>query len=304
MAKNYTFSTKLLALVGYLESQPGHWAPIRQAATDLQLSVPEIRDIVTTASGVHWNRLDPLESLVIDIDADDDGDLVLREDLGLGILLDCDPNTAYALTVALGILAEGLSGPELAVAQSALTKLARSGGLSQPAPIDTLSLSPDDEVREVVCDAIAAECCLDLTYTREGGTSSRRLVAPVSLEREDSWWYLTAWDPASEGMRTFRLDRIGEITLTDQPARMPDTPPQARRRRTVVVTVRPEYAGLADDPEVEAHRVLPDGSVELTLKVYDLDWAVRFICSLGAAVVKVSPPELALAVRQRARALL
>lgn len=59
-----------------------------------------------------------------------------------------------------------------------------------------------------------------LTYTSGSHERSERLVEPWGLVDKDDTWYLIAG--TERGRRTFRVDRIGEATTTDEPAARPD----------------------------------------------------------------------------------
>lgn len=59
-----------------------------------------------------------------------------------------------------------------------------------------------------------------LTYLNRARQRSERLVDPWGLVDKDDIWYLVAG--TERGQRTFRVDRIIEAELTDQPAERPD----------------------------------------------------------------------------------
>ena len=60
---------------------------------------------------------------------------------------------------------------------------------------------------------------VELTYVNRGGDSSQRLVDPWGLVDKDDVWYLLAGTP--KGQRTFRVDRIADVTVTDIEADRP-----------------------------------------------------------------------------------
>ncbi|MBF6467187.1 YafY family transcriptional regulator [Nocardia beijingensis] len=59
-----------------------------------------------------------------------------------------------------------------------------------------------------------------LRYANRTGERSERLVDPWGLVDKDAVWYLVAG--TEHGQRTFRVDRIAEALLTDEPAHRPD----------------------------------------------------------------------------------
>src|SRR5688500_8933112 len=59
-----------------------------------------------------------------------------------------------------------------------------------------------------------------LSYGGRSGPPSQRLVEPWGLVDKDDVWYLIAGTP--KGQRTFRVDRIADAVLTDEPAERPN----------------------------------------------------------------------------------
>lgn len=59
-----------------------------------------------------------------------------------------------------------------------------------------------------------------LTYTNSARERTERLIDPWGLVDKDDIWYLLAG--TERGQRTFRVDRIAEAEVTDQPAERPD----------------------------------------------------------------------------------
>lgn len=51
-------------------------------------------------------------------------------------------------------------------------------------------------------------------YTAADGARTRRLAEPHSLVSADRKWFLVAWDNDRDGWRTFRVDRVRELTGT------------------------------------------------------------------------------------------
>ena len=57
---------------------------------------------------------------------------------------------------------------------------------------------------------------LDLTYVDGQGAFTERVVEPYALINGREGWYVTAFDPAKDAMRHFRLDRIKAAEITDR----------------------------------------------------------------------------------------
>lgn len=69
-------------------------------------------------------------------------------------------------------------------------------------------------------EAVWQERKLDLSYRRGDGKSVERLVDPMGLVAKGRVWYLVA---AVEGeMRTYRVSRVQDARVTDQPCVRPE----------------------------------------------------------------------------------
>ncbi|HWV75792.1 MAG TPA: WYL domain-containing protein [Isoptericola sp.] len=160
-----------------------------------------------------------------------------------------------------------------------------------------------------------------IDYTGATGWSSRRVLDPWGLVDKDGTWYLVAG--ADRGPRTFRVDRIGELEVTDEPAVVPDDVDlQAEWDRVVgevevkrsatwaTVLVAPEHVRVLRDQfgrhTVVAHDVGPDGDPagerdgRVTVRVAaptPLDVA-RHLAGWGAQADVVGPPEVRAELRR------
>jgi len=158
-----------------------------------------------------------------------------------------------------------------------------------------------------------------IDYTGATGRSSRRVLDPWGLVDKDGTWYLVAG--TDRGPRTFRVDRIGALEITDDPAVVPDDVDlQAEWDRVVgevevkrsatwaTVRVAPEHVRVLRDQfgrhTVVAHDVGPDGGPggepagehdgRVTVRVAaptPLDVA-RHLAGWGAQADVVGPPEV------------
>ena len=153
-------------------------------------------------------------------------------------------------------------------------------------------------------------------YTASRDAVSQRTVDPMRLLVADGRSYLEAWCRRAEGVRLFRLDRVDDVVVLDEPAA---PPPQAHGRDvdngvyqpepgSPVVRLRlartarwvAEYYPVEDVREVED----PPGGLAVALRTADMAWARRLVASLGGAATVDAPAELAAAVAADARAAL
>ncbi|MFI9505181.1 helix-turn-helix transcriptional regulator [Nocardia sp. NPDC052566] len=132
---------------------------------------------------------------------------------------------------ALFLLA-GPSAGSVPEAKSALRKLVRA--LPQTfrsdaqAAADAVVIDParwgavDQELPPVVTllqRAVVRRTKVRLRYAGKGSAVSERLIDPWGLVDKDAVWYLIAG--TERGQRTFRVDRIEEAIVTDEPAHRP-----------------------------------------------------------------------------------
>jgi len=84
-------------------------------------------------------------------------------------------------------------------------------------PVDPAALT-------VIATAARDRLRIRFSYTSHDGTQSSRTAEPHHLVHTGRRWYLLAWDPARDGWRTFRADRITSPLITG-PRFSPRDPP-------------------------------------------------------------------------------
>ncbi|MFH8790489.1 helix-turn-helix transcriptional regulator [Streptomyces roseoverticillatus] len=122
--------------------------------------------------------------------------------------------------------------------------------------------------------------------------------------------YMEAWCRLSEARRTFRLDRVAEIRLLDEPS---DPPPVELRDLSeglvqpaaedpeVVIEVGPGGRWVAEYYPHDSAEELPDGGLRITLRTPDPASLRRLALRLGGDGRIVSPAALADSARDAAR---
>ncbi|HEU5208674.1 MAG TPA: WYL domain-containing protein [Longimicrobiales bacterium] len=171
----------------------------------------------------------------------------------------------------------------------------------------------DDGLRGIIADAIEQHRTLRLTYLKPGdGAGTERRVAPYRLVFAEGTWYLAAHDLDRDDFRFFRLDRMLDAAIEDQPADpLPDVDLRAllqdgiayHSRDDVQVTVR--YSGTIARwiAEQRAAEQGEDGSVCVTHNVADRDWFIRHVLQYGGAATVEAPAEARRWVSAAARRL-
>jgi predicted DNA-binding transcriptional regulator YafY len=153
-----------------------------------------------------------------------------------------------------------------------------------------------------------------LSMTYHSGTSphgEQRELDPYALVHSIGWWYVVGWCHLRKALRTFRVDRVAALTLTDQNFSIPaDFDIHAYlaqewiQSQPLKVTMRfaPDFAHLAQYGRGywEALSEEPDGAVTVTFSAPDVHAAAANVLAYGPAVEALEPPEVRQMVHARA----
>ncbi len=152
-------------------------------------------------------------------------------------------------------------------------------------------------------ESIGARRCVRLVYHSFALEKTEREIEPYALTFHGGLWYLVGFCHLRQDMRTFRVDRIQEVTTLRARFTMPrdfsvrEYIAQAMRfeNQTVVVHLNAEVA-----PYVREHHGHwmsltdhEDGSITARFGVSSLDWATGWVLGYGGAAKVLEPPELA-----------
>ena len=147
-------------------------------------------------------------------------------------------------------------------------------------------------------------------YTATRDEISERVVDPVRVFELEGRSYLEAWCRSAEGMRVFRVDRMEQVEVLDEPARPPDDVElrdlsggvysPAPEHLVAVLRCAPAYAWVADYyPSEEI--VETSGRRQISLRVADPAWVRALVLGSAGQVEVLSPEWLAESIRQEAR---
>jgi predicted DNA-binding transcriptional regulator YafY len=150
---------------------------------------------------------------------------------------------------------------------------------------------------------------------RSQSQTIERKVDPYGLVHRWGWWYGVGYCHLRQAIRSFRVDRIidlqlleveyeapGDFDLQEYLSREPHIQPKYR----VSMCFNPEAALLALDDRSywETVEELPDGSVEVSLMVPDLEWAARVALGYAPHAIVLEPDELRKMVQERAHSII
>ena len=70
---------------------------------------------------------------------------------------------------------------------------------------------------EVIRSAVSSGHSVGFIYQNASGDQAQRQVDPLRLDLVGESWYIRAWCHDREALRTFRLDRISKLSVSDSP---------------------------------------------------------------------------------------
>jgi len=302
---------RLLALVPYLLARPG----VRVSEVAGVFGVTE--DRLRKDLDLLWVCGLPGHGPGDLIDVEFEGDTItLFEPAGVTRPLRLTVDEALALTVALRALAETPGLVERDALDRALVKVEQvAGAAAGPAVRVEVAVEGEERVLPVVERALAAGRRLHLQYHVPGrDESTERDVDPMRLAWAQGRPYLEAWCRRAEGVRLFRLDRVGAVEVLDLPA---EPPPHAASRdlsqgvfqpspddELVVLALQPGAHWVADHHPCESVEQTDERTLTARLRTPDTRWVRRLVLRLGDTAVVLHPPGLAEQVRSDARAAL
>jgi len=207
---------------------------------------------------------------------------------------------ALALVLALRTLREVAGPGERAAIDRALLKLEAASG--QPHVPDRASVSVTaarDEIQARVNDGLRRGLQLDLTYdVASRAETTRRMVDPLRVFVLEGYGYLEAWCHSAQGLRTFRLDRIAAVEVTDVPVTPHDVTLKdlstgwfdaLRDAPLVTLELQRWAAWVAEYYPTESVVAHEDGGLTVSLRVTDPAWLRALLLRLGGGARVVSP---------------
>jgi len=156
-------------------------------------------------------------------------------------------------------------------------------------------------------------CLLYRAFAQREDTE--RVVEPYALTLQWGLWYLVGFCRLRQAMRTFRVDRIQQVTPLEDRFTMPrDFSVREHLARTMrfepnyKVLVHLEASVALQVRERHGHwmeiAACDDGSITTRFGVSNLDWTTGWVLSYGSAAKALEPPELLTRVREAAEGAL
>jgi len=167
----------------------------------------------------------------------------------------------------------------------------------------------------VVLDALWRGRQLRFHYDRAFGDPGSRIVHPLGIVARNNTWYLIAWNESER--RTYRVSRIREAVVLDDPARRPEPFDLAEHWEQAAKEFREHlpryYAAFRVEPSVmhwvrykgwRLEEEQPDGPrIRIRVRFDAMVEAVQFALSFGPDLAVLDPPELRREVLEKSRAV-
>ncbi|HET9649009.1 MAG TPA: WYL domain-containing protein [Microlunatus sp.] len=290
---------RLLSLVPYLREHDG--ATMTDVAAAFGISVKTLRDDLNVLWMCGMPGLTPGDLIDIDMDAvESEGKIHLSNADYLPRPLRLSTDEALALVLALRTLRE-IAGPGRRDAvDRALVKLEAAAGHQRPVRAEVDVAAGREEIQARVTEGLQRGRRLDLTYdVASRAETTRRQVDPLRLFVLEGASYLDAWCYLAGGLRTFRLDRMAAVEVTEIDAEPhPDVVLEdlsggwyasLAGAPLVTLELQPWANWVAEYYPTESATVRPDGKVIVALRVSDPAWLTGLLLRLGGGARVVAP---------------
>lgn len=218
------------------------------------------------------------------------------------------PTPAEALRLVLSLdTVVGALGDDLPGLADAVDALRATAGV--PAGVRVADDATDAHL-DAVRHGLAAGRVLVLRYTGRGDSEPReRRVDPWELVLHRGEWYLHAHDHGADDRRTFRLDRMEQVVVTDDATTVPRPPgtlpsptyapgPEDVRIELRVARRASWVLDMLDPDELEPQ---PDGTTHAVVATDAPSWVVRVVLAAAGDVVVLGPESVRTTVVERAR---
>ncbi|MFC5930993.1 WYL domain-containing protein [Cryobacterium melibiosiphilum] len=295
----------LLALVPYLQDHDT--VSVTDVAAHFDVTPERVRDAVTliAVSGVPGATNQYQHGDLFDIQWDEfelNDRIVLTHLVGIDDAPRFSAREAAALIAGLQYLSALPENADRAAIASLMAKLTR--GASAPPTQLLAEKSGSADALALIATAVQADVQVEFDYLNGAGEHEHRFVDPLRVESVDRDWYLRGWCHLRSAVRTFRLDRLVDLRVTDRPrtgqpvSALPDRLFEPSAEDLTVVVELPESALplLADyRPERvtdKVHTEKVDGDrCRVRLRLASFHGLKRLVTGLPGTVTVIAPGE-------------
>ncbi|MCU0606487.1 MAG: WYL domain-containing protein [Candidatus Edwardsbacteria bacterium] len=306
MAKSEKEIQRLLTLLAFLNKQKGR--PVDQVAAELGTSTAQLLRDLDQLCLYGVPPFGPDDYFLATVDEDNRLEMAYTEQFRAPLHL--TPQEAVALRLALLPLLADPAGPYGALVGGILSKLDRALLPEDRRAVDQLDdaivVAPAERdaipLMETLRRARRDQRRVEITYySGSSGEVGRRRIDPYGFVLFGGSWYVVAFCHKHGAVRTFRVSRIKEASLSADGYRVPDDFDIAQyagghifrptgREQDVELWFSPAVARWILERSALAKRNR-DGSATMVLKASNYAWIARWILYYGPEAEIVRPPE-------------
>lgn len=299
----------MLALVGFLQKRGA--VSLEEAAEHFQIEPKYLRKVVTSINDARA-QVSGFERwfFLIDVDElEENGVLSLLDNLVVQDVPKLSNRQVSAIAAGLNYLATipaFQNDADLLELQDALANNTIRG----INPLVELRPGSAQAGAETIRKAILAETQISCEYINQKNERAVRTIEPLRLDPRADGWYLRAYCPINKEVRNFKLDRMRQIEVLDEPrsqqarniTEIDDAVYIAEATDTkVLVEVEPEaYRLVSEFKSISEPSNTDNGRIRAEIKVGHLPNIGRMIAKYGGAARVISPPEARAFVRDYA----
>lgn len=283
-------TARLLDLVPFLLSHQG--ISISDLATHFKVEKDVIIDDLNTLWMCGLPGYTPLE--LIDL-AFDSGYVTIRNAAPLAYVRTMSSSEIVSLALGLDLLRDSLLnlGNEQVSRIDRLSQRLRS----QIGAHISIASGTQTAHRSMIATSIARRVPVEMTYySSTTDQETRRIVTAYDFFQENDVEYFQAYCHTSNGMRTFRVDRIVTASLAQESQEIVNDKKQKSERIRVGATVK-----SLDRTSAEAFRLAFEElevGASVALEAFSSDWLVRAIMAGAGSLVVEEPSEIRQLVRR------
>lgn len=299
---------RMLSIIPWVASHPGGVA-IDELCTRFGIDRKALIADLETASMVGLAPFTP--DVLIEVIIDEDRVMVtLPQAFRRPLRLNSEQGLAL-LARTQGLLAVPGVDPDGPLSRG-LSKLASAIGVELDTTLGIELGRAEPEILEVLDTAIRSGRRLEFDYYSYGRDAhTHRTVDPYGINSHRGQWYLTAFCHLSDEDRTFRLDRMSNLVMTDESADGARAALRGSAYRpaagdpSVEMTLSPGARWVVEQYPCEEVTELADGRLCVRMRISSLGHLERLLLRLGPACESFTgPDELLDAGRAAARRVL
>lgn len=174
-----------------------------------------------------------------------------------------------------------------------------------PVPVTSIASNRLSEILQQIHKAIDAGKAINCEYRNQKGEQANRRIDPLLIELRGKKHYLRGWCHVNQAVRSFRLDRIQNITITDdqisKQAKSATIPEEvfggSVDEQEIKIAAEPEAAEIFWNFPVSGEPTLESGRWVGKIRVGSLTGLPRHIVRFGGMVEVLEPKSARAMVR-------